>query len=190
MRTLVRPLLLLAAALVAAGALGACGANKAEEITQGESEGNYLDLGELKYQVQISRQLNVTDTEDRPYLQGFPPEELRVGPDETLFAVFLRVINESGRPHHAAEEFEIEDTQGRRFEPIEGGRGNTFVYRPAQVPPHGALPEQGSIGDAGPVGGAMLLFKLDLAALANRPIELRIANPGAHPPEAVVDLDV
>ncbi len=43
--------LVLAAALVAGG----CGADKQETRTLGETEGTYIDVGGLKYQIQISR---------------------------------------------------------------------------------------------------------------------------------------
>ena len=40
------------------------------ETLHGATEGTYLDLGGLKYQVQISRLLNPSSIEDRAYLVG------------------------------------------------------------------------------------------------------------------------
>ena len=82
MRTPLRQVVLLAADIALVAALGACGA-KEDEITHGETEGAYLDLGELKYQVQISRQLNPADREDEAYLLGLPAEERELAPNET-----------------------------------------------------------------------------------------------------------
>ena len=59
-RRLVTLLLVALAALV----VGACG-NKEDKTLHGATEGIYIDVGGLKYQVQISRVLNPTDREDR-----------------------------------------------------------------------------------------------------------------------------
>ena len=50
--------------LGAALALAGCG-DKLETRTVGETEGLYIDVGDLKYQVQISRIINPYDVEDR-----------------------------------------------------------------------------------------------------------------------------
>ena len=52
-----RLLTLMTLAAVVVGVAG-CGADKQEARTQGATEGLYLDVGGLKYQVQISRILN------------------------------------------------------------------------------------------------------------------------------------
>ena len=66
-----RVLLLLVLAAASAGALAGCG-NKLEVRTVGETEGIYIDVGELRYQVQLSRIINPNDIEDRHYLAGLP----------------------------------------------------------------------------------------------------------------------
>jgi hypothetical protein len=176
--------LCVALALLAAG----CG-NKHHAVTSAETEGPYLTVGELKYQVQISRQLNPRDVEDSSYLEGIAAAERSLSPDETWFAVFIRVVNETGRGHPAAEQYEIEDTQGRRFEPVQVPGQNPFVFRPAQVPPGSTLPTPGSIADEGPVGGSLVLFKLTIESLGNRPLELHIRSTRPRG-EAMVALDV
>ena len=50
-------------------ALAGCG-NKLETRTLGNTEGLYLDVGDLKYQVQMSRLINPADIEDSAYLEG------------------------------------------------------------------------------------------------------------------------
>ena len=52
-----RVLLLLALAAASVLALAGCG-NKVEVRTVAETEGIYIDIGELKYQVQLSRIIN------------------------------------------------------------------------------------------------------------------------------------
>ena len=72
-RARLRVLLLAVASLALLSGLPACG-NRHEVITDAETEGPYLNLGPLKYQVQISRQLNPDDLEDRVYLRGLPAD--------------------------------------------------------------------------------------------------------------------
>ena len=55
------------------------------------TEGAYVDVGDLKYQVQISRQLNPADVEDRDYLMGLAGATGSSAADEEWFAVFMRV---------------------------------------------------------------------------------------------------
>jgi hypothetical protein len=173
--------------LAASAGLAACG-NKVEVRTDAETEGPYVSVGPLKYQVQISRLLNPHDTEDRPYLEGVAPDEGRLRPGEIWFGVFIRALNETHRGHPSARQFEIEDTQGHVFEPVPVT--NAFAYRPAVVPPEGSLPQLSSIADEGPIEGSLVLFKIPYQALGNRPLELRIADPRAPHRHAVVELDV
>src|SRR5918998_6206715 len=92
---------LLAAVLVAL-VLAACGEEEGSDptgaILEGEQENTYLELGGLKYQTQISRQLNEYDTEDRDYLIGLTDEQRRLTNDQVWFAVFVRVENDHTEP--------------------------------------------------------------------------------------------
>jgi hypothetical protein len=188
-RAPLRQLVLLAAAVALVAALGACGA-KEDEITHGETEGAYLDLGELKYQVQISRQLNPADREDEAFLLGVPEEERELAPNETWFAIFMRVQNITDEPHPAAEEFEIRDTQGEVFEPVELGPENVFAYRPAEIPAERTLPAPDSPPAENTIQGSLVLFKIPFANLENRPLELEIRDPAVPDRTVSVDLDI
>ena len=187
----VRRLLSLIAMSAVALALTACG-NKHETITQGETEGAYLDVGGLKYQVQISRVLNPNDNEDRAYLVDLPLSQRELAPDEAWFAVFLLVQNNNEETYDAAEEFEILDTQENVYTPLELGPDNVFAYRAGPVAPGDILPEPDTAARNNPsVNGALLLFKVKNFAFDNRPLELEIHSPGeAQPAQAFVDLDV
>ncbi len=189
MRRLLAPLLIVLAAL----ALGACGI-KEDEVLRGESEAAYLDLGELKYQVQISRPLNPTDPEDRSYLVGLSDEDRELGEGEEWFAVFMRVQNEDddpdAEPKPAATEFEIRDTQDTRFTPLELGDDNVFAYRPQAVAPDSVIPHPNTPAGQGTTQGSLLLFKVPTANLENRPLELEIHSPLVPDAVATVTLDV
>src|SRR6478609_6147343 len=93
-----RKLPLLAAALLVALALGACGDSHTKVTTgtyAGESGQNapYLDVGPLVYEVQLSRELNPYDVEDAPYLEGLSGEQAKLEPGQEWFAVFVQVFN-------------------------------------------------------------------------------------------------
>jgi hypothetical protein len=185
-RTPIAALIALAAAIPLAG----CG--RKSETTFAPTEGIYINVGPLIYQVQISRQLNPSDVEDARYLEGLSPAERKLAPDQTWFAVFIRVQNERGSAHPSAANFEIADTVGNVYRPIPLPSSNPFVYRPGIVPPHsGVLPTPDSTAASGPIQGSMLLFKVTTASLSNRPLELTIHSPtAAKPAVGRVELDV
>ncbi|MFA9269747.1 MAG: hypothetical protein ACEQSX_03200 [Baekduiaceae bacterium] len=188
---MIQPLRSLILATVAVAALFAAGCgNKEDVVLEGKTEGIYLDVGELKYQVQISRQLNPQDTEDREYLTAIPPLERRLAPDETWFGVFLRVQNDTEDTHPLATRFEIEDTQGTVFRPVPLPVVNGYAYRAvAPLEPKEVLPAPNSTAGFGSTGGALLLFKLKVDTLALRPLVLSITPPDGGE-KGHVDLDV
>jgi hypothetical protein len=174
-----------AAALLASG----CGADKSKPITKAETEGIYIDLDELKYQVQMSRYLNANDVEDRDYLIGLPAGTTQPNKDETWFGVFMRVENVTEKPIPAANTFEIHDTQENVYRPVPLDRKvNVFAYEAAEVPPHGKLPLRDSTADQASIKGNLLLFKVKTASLQNRPLELRFSRGSGT--VGVVDLDI
>ena len=183
-----RRLLIFVLVAVAALALGACG-NKEDVTLHGSTEGIYIDVGDLKYQVQISRLLNPTDREDSGYLVDLPADQ-QLGPKENWFAVFMRVENTSDKPEQATNGYSIRDTQGNIYRPIAMGPKNVFVYRPAVLQPKDVLPYADSPAGANTIQGAMLLFKIPVANFQNRPLELRIPPPNGSGPTGSVDLDV
>jgi hypothetical protein len=183
-----RPLTVLLA-LAAATVLAACG-NKEDRVLHGATEGIYLDLGELKYQVQISRVLNPTNPEDRAYLVGLDPSQRQLPAGQEWFAVFMRVQNEDSQAHPAARNYTITDTQDTRFRPIPLGPDNVFAYRGGNVSGHGLLPTPDSPPSEGSIQGSLLLFKIPTRNLENRPLELSIASPDTPGETATVDLDI
>ncbi|MGZ6705432.1 MAG: LptM family lipoprotein [Solirubrobacteraceae bacterium] len=183
-----RRLLALIAIAVLAVALSACG-NKKDVTLHGATEGTYLDLGPMKYQVQISRLLNPTDREDREYLSGLPAGE-KLGPDEQWFAVFIRVDNQSDKVQPAADQYSIKDTQGTVFRPIALPRSNVFAYQPDRVGPHDVLPLPDTAAAQSTIQGSLLLFKIPVKNFENRPLELDIDNSAVPGKTASVDLDV
>lgn len=189
-----RPLALLAAAATAL-ALAGCG-NKEDEVLVAETEGIYVDIGEVKYQVQQSRILNTASVEDQAYLKGVRAIERDLEEGQVWFGVWLRAENESDEPHPKVEEFEIRDTLGEVFEPVELGEENVFAWehQPEVVPPQdiggGVIPVLDSPASESTIQGALLLFKLTYAGLENRPLELEFPDPEDPSVVGKVTLDV
>ncbi len=188
-----RPMLRRSAALLAlAASLGvsACGTeyNKGDQRKLAESEASYLDLNGLKYQVQVSRQLNPRDVEDADYFRDLPPAESSLPRGTIWFGVFVRVENESKVAIPSARTFLVGDTRGNEFEPVESE--NVFAYRPETVPVGGLIPNPERLQAYAGSQGSLLLFKLPLASLSNRPLELTVKSPNDSRRVARVDLDV
>jgi hypothetical protein len=183
-----RRLLVISAALVCALLAAGCG-NKQETVTLGETEGIYLDIDELKYQVQISRYMNPNDVEDKSYLIGLPSSTAQPAGDETWFGVFIRVQNTTDETIAPANDFTIVDTQENVYRPIPIDTNvNPFAYKPDPVPPKGLIPETGSVASEGTIQGSLLLFKVKTESLQNRPLEFRFRRGSGT--TGVVDLDV
>jgi hypothetical protein len=185
-----RRLFAVTAVAVAAVGLTACG-NKEEVTTFGHTEGAYLNVGNLVYQVQISRVLNPKDRTDRSYLIDVPADQLQLAPDEAWFGVFVIGWNESDDAQPAISDFEITDTQGNVYKPVGIGPDNVFAYRVHDIEPGEKEPLQNTAASNNPsVNGSLLLFKVKNSTFDNRPLELKIHALGGEPREAAVDLDV
>jgi hypothetical protein len=180
-----RRLLVISAALLCAVAAAGCG-NKHATVTVADTEGIYLDLDELKYQVQISRYMNPNDVEDSAYLSGLPESTPQPTGEETWFGVFIRVQNSTDETITPADDFEIIDTQEKVYRPVP--IDNPFAYKPEPIGPKSLIPLPDSAASESTVQGSLLLFKVTNESLQNRPLEFRIrGNDGT---EGVVDLDV
>jgi hypothetical protein len=181
----------LAAVLLCALALGACGGAK-QPTTHGDSEGAYVKAGPLVYQVQMSRELNPYSSEDSQYLQGLSASTPKPTGAQEWFGVWLRVQNTTGQVHPAASDFRIVDTLGKVYRPVQLPASNPTAYVAHDVATDKGqplLPNPESVAGAGPIQGSMLLFKLDTTVYANRPLELEIMPPEGGP-ASTVELDL
>jgi hypothetical protein len=175
--------------------LAACGSSHSRVSTgtyAGESGANapYLNVGPLVYEVQLSRQLNPYDTEDAAYLQDVPPALRSLSVGQEWFGVFLQVYNHSSHPRLAASSVTVSDTQGTNYFPVIPGPANEFAYRGGIVPANGRLPLLDSVAANGATQGALLLYKINLVSLDNRPLKLTIVDPTDARRVASAELDV
>jgi hypothetical protein len=178
MPTPVVTLLLTIAALALAAVAAGCGEEEGLEVVEGEP----VELGELSYNVQLTRFLNPDDTEDGEYLVDQP--EPPTGSE--YLGVFMTIANESEEAVASSSGYEVVDTLDARFEPVESESPYALDIG-ATVPPEEEIPLPDTTAQAGPVQGAMLLFLVDEAVTENRPLELEI-HSGAE--TGTVELDI
>lgn len=189
-----KPTLSFAAVLLAALALTACG--DTSRVTTGTYAGEagksapYLNVGPLTYQVQLSRELNPANAEDQAYLQGLTPAQRVLKPGEEWFAVFIQVYNHTSKPHPSVVAPTLGDTQNNVYYPIVPDQENQYAYRPGQVPADSRVPEPGSIAAGGGSQGALLLYKIQVVSLDNRPIKIHLVDPTDSVQTASAVLDV
>jgi hypothetical protein len=190
-----RKLVPVALALVTALALSACGSSHTRVTTgtyAGESGASapYLDVGPLVYQVQLSRQLNPTDSEDAGYLEGLTPAQRLLPAGQEWFAVFMQVYNHNAFALPASTAITIYDTQGNVYAPIVPDLSNPYAYRGGAVPAEGMIPELDTTSSFGPTQGSLLLYKINTVSLDNRPIKVKIESPSGLGQTASAVLDV
>jgi len=195
MSSRLRKLPLVVPLLLAVFALSACGDSHTKVVTgtyAGESGVNapYLNVGPLIYEVQLSRQLNPTNSEDSAYLQGLTPAQRKLEPGQEWFGVFIQVYNNTSQEVIDANEFTITDTQNNVYTPIVPDATNPFAYRPGPVPAKGQVPPPDTTADSFGTQGALLLFKIQVVSLDNRPLELKIVDPTNPRESASAELDV
>lgn len=195
-KLLSKPILALLAIAAVLG-LSACGDSHTKVrggTYAGESGANapYLDVGPLVYEVQLSRELNPYDTEDSAYLEGLTPAQRRLRPGEEWFGVFMQVYNNGTTPRLAASalSMRITDTQGSVYLPTLPDATNPFAYRAGFVPANGRLPELDTVAADGPTQGSLLLYKIRIISLDNRPLTLHLVDPLDPSQTASAELDV
>jgi hypothetical protein len=197
----------LALALCAAVVVAGCGEEEESFVVEGEP----LELGDLHYNVQITRFLNPDDPEDEGYLAG----QQRPEPGQSYLGVFLTIENEGDEDADVPYAFKVRDTQADDsasqgegiYDPIpsssvyalqlpgqdesaSGGfdEGAIDDLQPTTIPAHGEIPIPDSTAADGVIGGAMLLFLVDAEVAENRPLELEVPGEGGEP--GFIELDI
>jgi hypothetical protein len=179
-----RPVAAAVACALAALVAGGCSSGRPGGAAR---EGLYEDVAGLDYNVFITRELNLRDSEDRDYYRG--PE---APPGFALYGVFVQVCNHGHGWKYPNTKFTVEDNQGNEFHPLPLPKDDVFAFRPRRLASGSCIPEPGSAAASGPTAGSLLLFKFPLSSLENRPLELHIdAPPGSEKPlRKVIELDI
>jgi len=174
--------------LVLAAVAPISGCTRHHEIP--EPEGQAVKVNGLSYTVFITRQLNLRDPEDHDYFSG--PE---APPGFAYFGVFIQVCNDYNHVPHSStpvNSFRIIDTAGKQFAPTPLPQSDIFAYRPRPLGAKECVPTPGSAAASGPIGGSLLLFKLPIASIENRPLDLEInpQGPAPVPDDQRIELDI
>ncbi len=184
-----RLLLIVLALACAALGLSACG-NKEATVTHGESEAIYVTLGDVQYQVQLSRQLDPYSPGDRDLLKGVAPAQRGLAKNEIWFGVWVAAVNGTDSPQTLADEFRIKDTTGKQFKPIALQPDSPFAYRPVDIAADAVYPLPQSASGQSPTTGGFLLFRMPKETLDFRPLELELASSALPGKGSTVRLDV
>jgi hypothetical protein len=173
--------LALAAALLVGVVLSGCNTNPETDLSV--DEGQPVKLGDLLYNVEISRFLNPSDPEDRAYLAGQPAP-----PNDKLYlGVFMLIQNESDTAQEVPTDFKVVDTEGTEFKPIPSD--SLFALElGGQVGANDQLPEPESTAANGPIQGSMVLFLIDENATEDRPLTLDIPSSSGSTGEVELDI--
>jgi len=178
-----RPLLALLAAL-AVLALGACGD---EEPRTTGSEGEFIDVGDTDYQVQLTRIMNPQQRPDSDLLRGQAP----LGDDEAFLGTFVVINNHGDRPYKPPRGLKVKDTQGNEYLPLDTTQAAGFGLDFGRaIRADGSAPEPDSPAGLGPNHAALVLFRLKRESVDdNLPLELEIPAEGQKTPTRI-ELDI
>jgi hypothetical protein len=168
----------LAALLV--GAAG-CGEEEKKDVVEGEP----LELGELRFNVQLTRFLNPSDQEDAAYLEG---QQVPPPAGQDYLGVFVEIDNEGDRDERipAATDLSVVDTTGQAFEAVDSS-SQFALELGGNIDPHSEVPAPDTPAASGPTQGSIVLFLVSSGIGENRPLELEIDHQGE---DATVELDI
>jgi len=183
-------LVMLTGAAASAVAISACGAG--EHATYADNLGpGYVQVGQLNYQVQISRELNPYDTqEDSYYLGGLTKSQLKLPVTDEWFGISLQVYNWSHQAATPTSRFYVTDTLGDRFTPLANPAPNPYSYVPRSIPSGGQMPTISSMAYTSWTQGEFLLFKVPYADLPDRPFILHIVDQADPSKQSQIELDL
>jgi hypothetical protein len=182
MRTRVATIIGLLAVLALAIPVAGCGDDESDEAPEAV-EGEPLELGELLYNVSITRFLNPNITEDMAYLEGAPEEPK----GKSYLGVFLQIKNEGEEEIPSAGNYLVVDGSHRVYRPFDLETEFSLDVG-AEVPPDGQIPAPDTVAASGPTQGALILFLVDDDVSEERPLQLQIQSVLGG--EGTVELDI
>ncbi len=171
---------LAAAAIAGVLLLGGCGSDQ-QGLTA--KEGAPVELGDISYNVVITRYLNPADVEDAAYLKGAP----QLPDTQYYLGVFIQVKNNGDTAQALPSKLTVVDTEGNRFDSV--SFDNPFSLQlGSQIGGGASLPSAESAAGNGPIGGSLVLFLIDQTATENRPLELEIPSTTGETGRIELDL--
>ena len=152
--------------------IAGCGDEHSDDEIPEVVEGEPLELGELVYNVAITRFLNPNIVEDSAYLEGAPEEPRGM----SYMGVFILIKNEGDTEVPSAANYAVVDGSHRVYRPVEGVETPFTLDVGATVPVEGEVPAADTVAAAGPTQGALLLFLVDDDVSEERPLELEVST--------------
>jgi hypothetical protein len=161
---------------------GACGAE--DEKTEG-TEGEYINVGEAVYQIQLTRLLGPGQRPDDEYLRSQPT----LGANQAYLGVFLSVENEGDKDYFPPRDMKVVDTQDNQYLPIDVSASGFGLSFSEPIEPGDIAPPPDSPAATGQQGGALVLFRLSQeSATQYLPLELDIPSPDGEESEVRLDI--
>lgn len=183
MRTPVASIAVLCAVLGLALPIAGCGDEDSDDAVPEVVEGEPLELGELVYNVAITRFLNPNIVEDSAYLEGAPEEPRGM----SYMGVFILIENDGDGEVPSAGGYAVVDGGHRVYRPVEGVETPFSLDVGASVPEEGELPATDTVAASGPTQGALILFLVDDDVSEERPLQLEITTVLG---EGMIELDI
>lgn len=172
-------------ALALALSLAAAGCGNDEPRTSG-AEGEFIEVGPVDYQVQLTRLLNPQQRPDDAYLRGQAP----LPRDEAYLGVFLKIENDGDSLYKPPRGIKLVDTTGNEYLPLDTTQSGFGLDFGEEIPPGDVAPPPGSPAQFGPTSGALILFRVkEETATDNLPLELQIPVEGEEE-SSTITLDV
>jgi hypothetical protein len=173
----------LAAALLTLVTIAAAGCG--EEAETHVVEGEPLELGELHFNVQLSRFLNPNDREDSEYLAG---QQLPAPRGQAYLGVFMEIENEGDEDARVPgpSGLSVVDTTGAAYPPVPSDTDFALVLG-GPIAAHEQVPATDTAAASGPVQGSIVIFLVDQGVSENRPLELEVTYEGE---DGTVELDI
>jgi hypothetical protein len=170
----------LSLAVVLVGAAG-CGEEETTEVVEGEP----LELGELKFNVQITRFLNHNDREDGDYLEG---QQVPPPAGQDYLGVFIEIDNEGSEDARlpTAADLSVVDTTGVAYEAL-ASESPFALDLGGNIDGHSEVPAPDTPASSGPTQGSVVLFLVPSNIGENRPLELEVSYRGE---DGTIELDI
>lgn len=173
-----------ACALLSAALLAGCGGPPDRNAPAGTT---VMQDG-VAYSVQISRELNPVEPDDRALLGGLAGNKALDGFGTTLVGVFLQARDDVAGPRRAVASPQLVSAFGEVFQPLPLAATNPFAYHGGRLAPAQEIPDPVSPAAEGPVDGAALIYQVPASTFTtDRPFTLRF---GSNARAASVQLDL
>ena len=154
--------------------LGVAGCSN--DLSKEADEGVPIQLGDLKFNVQETRFLNPSQSDDKEYLEG---QQVPAPAGRSYLGVFLTIHNSGSDPVRIPTnaDLSVVDTTGASYESIPS---HTDFAAPlgSELAPGADIPGPGTAAANGPTQGSIVLFVLPEGVSENRPLKLEIDSQG------------